>query len=77
MGPPQLGDVHAPRSSAPDPAAELCRKCGQPWDAHQRVRTSSRGYATCPPAPAGSAGSSPDAAATSDGVGAAEDERLR
>lgn len=48
MGPPQLGDVTAPRTVEPDAAAALCPKCAQPWDAHQRVRTPSRSYLACP-----------------------------
>ena len=48
MGPPQLGDVHAPVTVPPDPAAALCHKCGQPWDEHEVVRTTSMTYATCP-----------------------------
>lgn len=49
MGPPQVGDVSAPPVVAANPAAALCRRCGQLWDAHPRVRTSNRTYATCPP----------------------------
>jgi hypothetical protein len=50
MGPPQLGDVNAPRTSPVDPQAEVCHRCGRPWSEHQTVRTSSRTYLTCPPA---------------------------
>ena len=52
MGPPQLGDVNAPSSYVPDPAAALCRKCDQPWDDHEVVRTGQRTYARCPEQPA-------------------------
>lgn len=48
MGPPQLGDPSAPRTVPPDAAADLCPRCGATWDEHTRVRTASRGYATCP-----------------------------
>ena len=48
MGPPQLGDPNAPPSVAPDPAQALCHKCGEPWDGHEIVRTSSVTYARCP-----------------------------
>ncbi len=48
MGPPQVGDVNAPATVVPDPAAALCHKCGQPWDEHEVVRTSSMTYARCP-----------------------------
>lgn len=51
MGPPQLGDPSAPRTVPPDPAQALCHKCGQPWDGHEIVRTSSVTYARCPAAP--------------------------
>ncbi len=50
MGPPQLGDVNAPVTLAPDPAADLCRKCGQSWGEHEVVRTGSMTYAVCPTA---------------------------
>ncbi|MFP5219158.1 MAG: hypothetical protein ACLGIG_05390 [Actinomycetes bacterium] len=48
MGPPQLGDLDAPPSVPRDPAADLCHRCGRPWDGHTTVRTSSRTYLTCP-----------------------------
>lgn len=51
MGPPQLGDVSAPSTVVPDPAAALCHKCATPWDGHEIVRTSSRTYARCPAPP--------------------------
>jgi hypothetical protein len=49
MGPPELGDVHAPPTSAPDPQAALCHRCAEPWDEHEVVRTSSHTYLNCPP----------------------------
>ncbi len=48
MGPPQLGDNKAPEGFVPDPAAELCHKCGQPWGDHERVHTGSMTYRRCP-----------------------------
>lgn len=48
MGPPQVGDVNAPRSVDPDPQAALCHKCHQPWDEHEIVRTGTMTYARCP-----------------------------
>ena len=52
MGPPQVGDVHAPSTLVPDPSADLCHRCGQPWEAHERVHTGSVTYRRCPAAPA-------------------------
>jgi len=49
LGPPQLGDLNAPVTARSDPAADLCPRCGRPWDAHEVVRTSTRTYLTCPP----------------------------
>lgn len=49
MGPPQLGEHRAPEGYVPDAAADLCPKCGQPWDAHERVHTGSMTYRRCPP----------------------------
>lgn len=48
MGPPQLGDVSAPPSAAADPAADLCRRCGNAWSLHERVRSASSTYVRCP-----------------------------
>jgi hypothetical protein len=48
MGPPQLGDLNAPASAPPDPAADLCPRCSSSWAAHETVRTASRSYLTCP-----------------------------
>ncbi len=48
MGPPQVGDVHAPRSVQLDPEAALCRKCHSAWSEHEIVRTGSLTYARCP-----------------------------
>ena len=48
MGPPQLGELKARDGYVPDPQAQLCTKCGQPWDAHERVRTSNMTYTKCP-----------------------------
>lgn len=48
MGPPQLGDHKAPDGYTPDPRANLCTKCDQPWDDHERVRASNMTYTKCP-----------------------------
>jgi len=48
MGPPQIGDYKAPEGYVPDEAATLCHKCGQPWDAHERVHTGTFAYRRCP-----------------------------
>ena len=48
MGPPQLGDLNAPSARPHDPRADLCGRCGQPWDGHERVSTSSMTYMRCP-----------------------------
>jgi len=48
MGPPQLGDLHAPPSVEVDPAAQRCDRCGRTWDEHSTVRTASRTYLVCP-----------------------------
>lgn len=49
MGPPELGDATAAPTTAADPGAQLCPRCRRPWDEHERVRTPTRGYMTCPP----------------------------
>ena len=48
FGPPQLGDRAEPAAAPPDPALLSCPRCERPWDAHESVRTSSRGYLRCP-----------------------------
>ena len=48
MGPPELGDASAPSTYVPDPAADLCHRCAQPWDRHERVHTGSMTYTRCP-----------------------------
>lgn len=52
MGPPQLGENRPPAGYVPDPAADLCGKCGRPWVDHKRVDTGSMTYRRCPPPPA-------------------------
>ena len=47
MGPPQLGDNRAREGYTPDPRAELCAKCGQPWERHERVHASNMTYTRC------------------------------
>ena len=48
MGPPQIGENKVREGYVPDAAADLCPKCGQPWDAHQRVHTGTMTYRVCP-----------------------------
>lgn len=48
MGPAQIGNNEAPEGYVPDEAANLCHKCGQPWDAHERVHTGTMTYRRCP-----------------------------
>jgi hypothetical protein len=48
MGPPQLGEDKAAAGYVPDVTATLCHKCGQPWDAHERVHTGTMTYVRCP-----------------------------
>ena len=48
MGPPQLGAHTAREGYTPDPSADLCHKCGQPWADHERVRTSNMTCTKCP-----------------------------
>jgi hypothetical protein len=47
MGPPQLGDPTTPIRPSTRPA-ELCPKCGKPYDEHEVVRTSGFTYTRCP-----------------------------
>ncbi len=53
MGPPQLGEHTVREGYVPDPRADLCHQCDQPWDVHERVRTSSMTYTRCPGPPPG------------------------
>ena len=48
MGPPQLGENRAPEGYEPDPRADLCTRCGRPWDEHRRVHASNMTYTVCP-----------------------------
>jgi hypothetical protein len=48
MGPPELGEDKAPEGFRPDPAQDLCHKCAQPWDRHERVHTGTMTYLRCP-----------------------------
>lgn len=48
MGPPQLGENKAPDGYVIDAAANLCHKCGQQWDEHERVHTGSMTCRRCP-----------------------------
>lgn len=49
MGPAQIGENRAPEGYVPDESANLCHKCGQRWDAHERVHTGTMTYRRCPP----------------------------
>jgi hypothetical protein len=48
MGPPQLGENKVREGYVANEAANLCHKCSQPWDAHERVHTGSMNYRRCP-----------------------------
>jgi hypothetical protein len=48
MGPPELGDPHAPQTVARDEEADRCPRCGQPWAVHERVTTGTFSYRRCP-----------------------------
>jgi hypothetical protein len=48
MGPPELGDHKAPEGYVRDPSADLCHRCAQPWDGHERVHTASTTHLRCP-----------------------------
>lgn len=48
MGPASIGEDRAPEGYVPDAAAELCPKCGRPWDEHERVHTGTVTYRRCP-----------------------------
>jgi hypothetical protein len=48
MGPAQIGENRAPEGYVPDESANLCHKCRQPWDAHERVHTGTMTYRRCP-----------------------------
>ena len=48
MGPPQLGESEVREGFVPDPALDLCSKCSQPLEAHERVHTGSMTYLRCP-----------------------------
>ena len=51
MGPPQLGDLDAASPCRGTPPRTSAPGCGRRWDEHEIVRTDSRTYANCPPAP--------------------------
>ena len=48
MGPPQVGDAHAPSGYEPAPEANLCARCGRSYDEHERVHTGTMTYMRCP-----------------------------
>jgi hypothetical protein len=47
MGPPELGDLHAPVPEVSRPV-EPCGKCRQPYDEHDVVRDPGLTYLRCP-----------------------------
>lgn len=49
LGPPQLGDVNAPRPELAE-VVELCARCGRNWSEHEIVRDPGLTYARCPSA---------------------------
>ncbi len=48
MGPPQVGDVHAPAAELPARPVALCPRCRRPYDEHEIVRDPGLTYARCP-----------------------------
>jgi hypothetical protein len=48
MGPAELGEDKAPDGYVADAAAELCNKCGRPWDGHPRLHKDNITYLQCP-----------------------------
>ncbi|MCM3920865.1 hypothetical protein ND748_04120 [Frankia sp. AiPs1] len=50
MGPPQLGSLDAPPRPAP-PRVDICRRCGQPRDAHELERLADHTASRCPVEP--------------------------
>lgn len=50
MGPAQIGEDRPPDGYVPDETAELCDRCGQRWDRHERRSSSNMTYTVCPPA---------------------------
>ena len=48
MGPPQLGDLHAPTRELPPRPVELCSRCSEPYDDHEIVRDPGLTYSRCP-----------------------------
>lgn len=48
MGPPQLGDVHAPMADLPPPPVTRCPQCRRPYDEHEVVRDPGLTYSRCP-----------------------------
>ena len=50
MGPAQIGENKPPEGYEPDESANFCDRCGQLWDAHERVHSSNMTYTVCPKA---------------------------
>ena len=47
MGPPQLGDPNEPLKPRAARPAELCPRCGRPYDEHDVVRTAGGTFSRC------------------------------
>jgi hypothetical protein len=47
MGPPQVGDPHAP-STRPIPEPAACPRCSKGYDEHQVVRDRNLTWSRCP-----------------------------
>ena len=48
MGPPEIGDLHAPPKDLPPGPVARCTKCGEPYDDHEIVRDPGLTYTRCP-----------------------------
>jgi hypothetical protein len=48
MGPAQIGENKPRDGYVPDEAANLCHRCGRPWDLHGRVHAGNMTYRPCP-----------------------------
>lgn len=48
MGPPQIGDVHAPARELPPRPVDLCSRCRRPYEEHEVVRDPGLTYTRCP-----------------------------
>jgi hypothetical protein len=48
MGPAHIGENTPRPGYVPDEAANVCHRCGQPWDSHGRVHATNMTYRRCP-----------------------------